>query len=172
MQVGDLVKYGFNDIDTPELCGINDSEINQSTVNDVIKNGNFKTISQYSMENNSCLIKHMRNSKIFSKKLSKKEIQNLGAYFLTLPSENCFELWIAVGEGEIENTRALHQCRIKGYSVLSKIVNILEKCDDRSGEIGLVVKEGWTEHSIIILWSDGETSIVEKEKLKVVNESR
>jgi len=172
MKVGDLVKCGFNDIDTPKLCGIGDSEINQSTVNDMIKNGNFKTIAQYSMENNSCLIKHMRNSEIFSKVLSKKEMQNLGTYFLTIPHEACVELWTAVGDGEIENTRALHQCIISGQRVSSKLIEILTKSIDRSGEIGLVVKEGWTEHSIEILWSDGEKSTVGKELLEVINESR
>ena len=59
------------------------------------------------------------------KGVPEKEIKNVGAYFLTLPSEVAMKLWTVIGNGEIKNTVALHQCEVKKQSGSAYIVELL-----------------------------------------------
>jgi len=58
--------------------------------------------------------------------LTDGQTQNLADYFLTLPSEVAMKLWTVLGQGDIENTVALHQATgSDGRAVSGYIVELL-----------------------------------------------
>jgi hypothetical protein len=50
---------------------------------------------------------------------------NLGAYFLSLPSEPAMKLWSVVGQTNAELAIALHSTEVKGKSIGAYLVEIL-----------------------------------------------
>ena len=67
----------------------------------------------------------MEAAEVFKAELTEAQIQNLGAYFLSLPSEVAMKLWTVLGNGELQNTVALHQCVVDGTPVSAHIVELL-----------------------------------------------
>jgi len=72
------------------------------------------------------LVEKMEATEIFKTRLSDVQTQNLADYFLTLPSEVAMKLWVVLGQGDIENTVALHQATgSNGRAVSGYIVELL-----------------------------------------------
>jgi hypothetical protein len=98
---------------------------NQVSIDDIIKRGKISKTKDFSINDHCALVEKMEASDIFKEELPEKEIKNVGAYFLTLPSEVAMKLWTVIGNGEIKNTVALHQCTVKKQSVSAYIVELL-----------------------------------------------
>ena len=67
----------------------------------------------------------MEAEKVFDAELPIEQIENLGRYFMTLPSEVAMKLWTVMGNGEIKNTVTLHGCKVDGKAVSSYLVELL-----------------------------------------------
>jgi len=97
----------------------------QVTVEDVIKKGEVDKTKDFSINDHCALIEKMEAQDIFAEELPEDEVQNLGSYFMTLPSEVAMKLWTVLGAGELKNTVALHKCSVDGKPVSGHIVTIL-----------------------------------------------
>jgi hypothetical protein len=107
----------------------------QVSIDDILKRGEIKKTIDFSINDHCALVEKMEASETFKEELPKKEITNVGAYFLTLPSEVAMKLWTTIGNGDIKNTVALHQCTVKKQSVSKYIVELLTgKCAEDSEE--------------------------------------
>ena len=97
----------------------------QVTVAMILDEGQIDKTAQFGINDHSALVEKMEAEEVFKAELSDAQVANLGAYFLTLPSEVAMKLWTVLGNGEINNTVALHQCRVGDQSVSAYIVELL-----------------------------------------------
>ena len=95
------------------------------TVGDILDKGDIKKTANFGINEHAALVEKMEAEKTFEAELTKKQIANLGAYFVSLPSEIAMKLWTVMGEGDINNTVALHQTEVKGTPVSSFLVELL-----------------------------------------------
>ena len=92
----------------------------ESQVNwtDVVVDGNIEKTAQFGINDHSALVEKMEAANVFAAQLPAAQIGNVAAYFLTLPSEVAMKLWTVMGNGELQNTIALHQTEgVSGYIV-------------------------------------------------------
>ena len=92
----------------------------ESQVNwtDVVVDGNIEKTAQFGINDHSALVEKMEAANVFADQLPADQIGNVAAYFLTLPSEVAMKLWTVMGNGELQNTIALHQTEgVSGYIV-------------------------------------------------------
>jgi len=97
----------------------------QVTVGMILDDGQIEKTAEFGINDHSALVEKMEASEVFKTELSDAQVANLGAYFLTLPSEVAMKLWTVLGNGEIQNTVALHQCKVGDQSVSAYIVELL-----------------------------------------------
>jgi len=80
------------------------------TVEDILSNGKMELVKEFGINDHTALVEKMEAGGSFDKKLKKKELKNLAAYFKALPSEVAMKLWysLTASGGDIENTINLH----------------------------------------------------------------
>ena len=98
----------------------------QVTVEDIIDAGKIGKTESFGINDHSALVEKMEAKSVFDQVLGESQTQNLADYFLTLPSEVAMKLWTVLGQGDIENTVALHQATgTDGRAVSGYIVELL-----------------------------------------------
>ena len=98
----------------------------QVTVEDILDQGKIDKTASFGINDHSALVEKMEATAVFKARLSDDQTQNLADYFLTLPSEVAMKLWTVLGQGDIENTVALHQATgTDGRAVSGYIVELL-----------------------------------------------
>ena len=97
----------------------------QVTVENILDDGQIDRTKDFGINDHSALVEKMEATEVFKAELPTEQIANLGAYFLTLPSEVAMKLWTVLGNGELNNTVALHQCEVDGVAVSAYIVELL-----------------------------------------------
>jgi hypothetical protein len=97
----------------------------QVTVEMILNEGQIEKTAEFGINDHSALVEKMEAEEVFKTELTDGQIQNLGAYFLTLPSEVAMKLLPVLGKGEIHNTVAIHQCKVGDQSVSAYIVDLL-----------------------------------------------
>ena len=98
----------------------------QVTVEMILDDGKIDKTSDFGINEHSALVEKMEAVESFKERLTDGQVQNLADYFLTLPSEVAMKLWTVLGQGEIENTVALHQATgSDGQAVSAYIVELL-----------------------------------------------
>ena len=95
------------------------------TVGIILDEGQIEKTAEFGINDHSALVEKMEAAEVFKAELTEEQVANLGAYFLTLPSEVAMKLWTVLGNGEIQNTVALHQCVVDGKAVSEYIVELL-----------------------------------------------
>ena len=95
------------------------------TPEDILTHGKVDATKEFGINDHSALVEKMEAEQVFDKELNSSEIENLGSYFLTLPSEVAMKLWTVMGLGDIKNTVNLHQCKVDGLSVSTYLVELL-----------------------------------------------
>jgi hypothetical protein len=95
------------------------------TPEDILTHGKVDATKEFGINDHSALVEKMEAEQVFDKELNSSEIENLGSYFLTLPSEVAMKLWTVMGLGDIKNTVNLHQCKVDGNSVSTYLVELL-----------------------------------------------
>lgn len=97
----------------------------QVTVEDILVNGQLEKVAEFGINDHCALVEKMESTEVFKNQLPVEQINNLAAYFLTLPSEVAMKLWTVLGDGHIDNTVALHQSEVDGVAVAGHIVTLL-----------------------------------------------
>ena len=97
----------------------------QVTVEMILDGGQIEKTAEFGINDHSALVEKMEASEVFAEALAETQVANLAAYFLTLPSEVAMKLWTVLGNGELQNTVALHQAEVDGQSVSGYIVELL-----------------------------------------------
>ena len=97
----------------------------QVTVEDILVNGELGKVAEFGINDHCALVEKMESTEVFKNQLPAEQINNLAAYFLTLPSEVAMKLWTVLGDGHIDNTVALHQSVVDGVPVAGHIVTLL-----------------------------------------------
>jgi len=95
------------------------------SVADVLDKGDIEKTANFGINEHAALVEKMEAEKTFEAELTKEQIVNLGAYFVSVPSEIAMKLWTVMGEGDINNTVALHQTEVDGTPVSSFLVELL-----------------------------------------------
>ena len=96
------------------------------TVANILVEGKIELTDEFTINDHSALIEKMEAEDAFADQLGADQVQNLANYFVTLPSEVAMKLWTVLGQGNIDNTVALHQASAAdGQSVSSYIVELL-----------------------------------------------
>ena len=97
----------------------------QVTIEMILNEGQIEKTAEFGINDHSALVEKMEAAEVFKTELTEEQVQNLGRYFLTLPSEVAMKLWTVLGNGELNNTVALHQCSVDGQPVSGYIVELL-----------------------------------------------
>ncbi len=97
----------------------------QVTVADILDNGSINKTADFAINEHTALVDKMEASEVFATELTEAQVTNLASYFLTLPSEVAMKLWTVLGQGETQNTIALHQAQVGGKSVAGYLVELL-----------------------------------------------
>ena len=97
----------------------------QVTVADILENGKLDKTANFGINDHAALIEKMEAEKVFADPLPADQVKNLAAYFVTVPSEIAMKLWTVMGEGNVDNTVALHQTEVDGVAVSSFLVELL-----------------------------------------------
>ena len=97
----------------------------QVTVEQIINDGQVERTADFDINDHSALVEKMEATEVFKDALTGDQINNLAAYFLTLPSEVAMKLWTVMGSGAIENTVNLHQAEVDGSTVSGYLVELL-----------------------------------------------
>ena len=97
----------------------------QVSVANIIDEGQIELTAEFGINDHCALVEKMESTEVFKEALTGEQINNLAAYFLTLPSEVAMKLWTVLGNGHIDNTVALHQCQVDGVAVSGHIVELL-----------------------------------------------
>jgi len=87
------------------------------TAKDIINKGKIELTKEFGLIEHCALILKIENSKLMEKKMTKKQITNMAAYFVTLPSEAAMKLWFALSAGLKENTINFHRCEVGDKTV-------------------------------------------------------
>ena len=97
----------------------------QVTIGDILDKGDIGKTANFGINDHAALVEKMEAEKTFTEKLTEEQVANLAAYFVTLPSEIAMKLWTVMGEGDIDNTVALHQSEVDGTPVSTFLVELL-----------------------------------------------
>jgi hypothetical protein len=97
----------------------------QVTVGMILDEGQIAKTANFGINDHAALVEKMEAEKAFENLLTEKQVQNLAAYFVTVPSEIAMKLWTVMGEGNVDNTVALHQTEVDGVAVSSFLVELL-----------------------------------------------
>ena len=104
----------------------------QVTVFDILDEGKFEKVEDFSINDHSAMVEKMEAAKIFADSLTEEQIANLATYFFKLPSEVAMKLWTVMGVSgnELNNTIKLHQSKVDGVSVADRMVEMLRGGDE------------------------------------------
>ena len=91
----------------------------------ILNDGQIEKTANFGINDHAALVEKMEAEKAFEDLLTETQVQNLAAYFVTVPSEIAMKLWTVMGEGNVDNTVALHQTEVDGVAVSSFLVELL-----------------------------------------------
>lgn len=97
----------------------------QVTIEMILDKGQIEKTAEFGINDHAALVEKMEAAKIFEEPLEDTQVANLAAYFVTVPSEIAMKLWTVMGEGNVQNTVALHQTEVDGTAVSSFLVELL-----------------------------------------------
>jgi len=103
----------------------------QVTVASILDEGKIEKTAEFGINEHAALVEKMEAEEVFKAELTETQVKNLAAYFVSLPSEIAMKLWTVLGEGNVNNTIALHQAQVNGKSAANFLVELLtgEKVD-------------------------------------------
>lgn len=94
---------------------------------DIVVHGKIELTDKFALNEHIQLIEKMEASETFKELLPADHVQNLGKYFMKLPSEAAMKLWKVVGKtpSPKENTIALHRCVVDGVKIGDHVTRLL-----------------------------------------------
>jgi len=81
----------------------------QVAIEDLVENGEIEKTAGFDINDHSAMVEKLDAAGIFKETLTEKQADNIGNYFVTLPSEVAMKLWQVIGSSENqENIIAIH----------------------------------------------------------------
>ena len=97
----------------------------QVTVANILDEGKIEKTAEFGINEHAALVEKMEAEEVFKAALTETQVKNLGAYFVSVPSEIAMKLWTVLGSGDVNNTVALHQTEVNGKPVSTFLVELL-----------------------------------------------
>ena len=99
----------------------------QVTVEQLLRGEREETLAGFGLNEHCALIEKLEAAGIFKEEMPKEQLENLGKYFLMLPSEAAMKLWDAVAckDGVQNNVINFHKTEVEGAEVGSHLAKIL-----------------------------------------------
>jgi len=99
----------------------------QVTVEQLLRGEREETLAGFGLNEHCALIEKCEAKDLFKQELSKEQLENLGKYFLMLPSEAAMKLWDAVAckDGVQSNVINFHKTEVDGVEVGNHLAAIL-----------------------------------------------
>ena len=99
----------------------------QVTVEQLLRGDREETLAGFGLNEHCALIEKLEAAGIFKEEMPKEHLENLGKYFLMLPSEAAMKLWDAVAckDGVQNNVINFHKTEVEGAEVGSHLAKIL-----------------------------------------------
>ena len=99
----------------------------QVTVEQLLRGEREETLAGFGLNEHCALIEKLEAAGIFKEEMPKEHLENLGKYFLMLPSEAAMKLWDAVAckDGVQNNVINFHKTEVEGAEVGSHLAKIL-----------------------------------------------
>ena len=97
----------------------------QVTVENILDEGKIELTKDFGINDQNALVEKMEASEVFNSELTDGQVENLGRYFVSLPSEVAMKLWTVVGQGAQNNVIALHQQEIDGRGISNFLVELM-----------------------------------------------
>ena len=99
----------------------------QVTVEQLLRGERKETLAGFGLNEHCALIEKLEAAGIFKEEMPKEQLENLGKYFLMLPSEAAMKLWDAVAckDGVQNNVINFHKTEVEGAEVGSHLAKIL-----------------------------------------------
>jgi len=96
----------------------------QVKVSDIVEDGRLEKVKDFSLTEHTNLINKMDDLNIMKNPLDPEQIQNVAAYFVSLPSEAAMRLWCVVGSGDRTNVVAFHKAEVGNKKVAVSLLNM------------------------------------------------
>jgi len=106
----------------------------QVKVADIVEDGLFEKVSDFSLTEHCNLINKMDDLNIFEKEVPDEHIRNVATYFVNLPSEAAMKLWCVIGAGEKGNVVRFHKSKVDDKLVSQSLLNMAKISDSESKE--------------------------------------
>ena len=99
----------------------------QVTVEQLLRGERKETLAGFGLNEHCALIEKLEAAGIFKEEMPKEQLENLGKYFLMLPSEAAMKLWDAVAckDGVQSNVINFHKTEVDGVEVGNHLAAIL-----------------------------------------------
>ena len=97
----------------------------QVSITDIIDDGRIELTEDFGINDHNALVEKLEASGICNEEMKESQVQNLAAYFVTLPSEVAMKLWTVVGAGDNSNVILLHKTQVDGKPVSSHLVELM-----------------------------------------------
>ena len=97
----------------------------QVTVANILDEGKIEKTAEFGINEHAARVEKMEAEEVFKAALTETQVKNLGAYFVSVPSEIAMKLWTVLGSGDVNNTVALHQTEVNGKPVSTFLVELL-----------------------------------------------
>jgi len=103
----------------------------QVTVKDILEDGKFEKVENFSINDHCSLIEKMDSDDIFKEEVPQEHMDNLATYFVQLPSEAAMKLWTALGKegNSTNNIINLHKSSVDGVSVSTHLLEMLQPAE-------------------------------------------
>jgi hypothetical protein len=92
------------------------------TVENILDEGKIDMTDDFGINDHSALVEKFEASGVLDEALQESQVDNLAAYFVTLPSEVAMKLWTVVGQANQDNAIALHSCETSDGQRISSIM--------------------------------------------------
>ena len=75
---------------------------------EIIDEGKIELTEEFGINDHAALVEKMDAESSFESELSPKQIENVAAYFCTLPSEVAMKLWYSISRVNVDNAQSIH----------------------------------------------------------------
>ena len=97
----------------------------QVTVEDILDAGKIDRTKDFTVVDHAALVEKIMASGRMNDILETKALQNVAAYWITLPSEIAMKMFTTMGKAQVKNSVALHSVEINGVKCGTHLARIL-----------------------------------------------
>jgi len=103
----------------------------QVKVADIVEDGLFEKVADFSLTEHCNLINKMDDLNIFEESIPEEHIANVAEYFVSLPSEAAMKLWCVIGAGDKKNVVRFHKFKVGDKLVSQSLLDMAKISDSK-----------------------------------------